>query len=151
MPRAPPRKKRPLLRRVLAKVGRWLEGDTSGTWASAGGVVVDLKGQIALIRQKKKWTFPKGRVDPGEAINAAARREVYEETGLRARIVDYLGVVVGERHVTHYFLMRLERDDGVHDDEVDEVKFVKPSKAKELLKSRRDRRVLERAREAAGR
>jgi 8-oxo-dGTP pyrophosphatase MutT (NUDIX family) len=144
------RKKRakPLIRSVLAKVKRWLEGDQAGEWRSAGGVVVDKKGAVALIRQHKKWTFPKGRVDPGEAINQAARREVYEETGLKARITAYLGVVVGVRHVTHYFLMHLERDEGVHDDEVDEVRFVKPAKAEDMLDSRRDRRLLARALEA---
>jgi 8-oxo-dGTP pyrophosphatase MutT (NUDIX family) len=136
---------KPLFRTVLAKVKRWLEGEEAGQWRSAGGVVVDRKGAVALIRQKKKWTFPKGRVDPGEGINQAARREVYEETGLRVRIVSYLGVLVGVRHVTHYFLMRLEKDDGVHDDEVDEVRFVKLSKAEDLLGSRRDRWILERA------
>jgi 8-oxo-dGTP pyrophosphatase MutT (NUDIX family) len=77
---------------------------------------------------------------------------VYEEAGLRARITVYLGVLEGERHETHYFLMSLEEDLGVHDDEADEVRFFKPSKAKEKLESRRDRRVLRRAVESmAGR
>jgi len=136
---------RKLLRKVVAGVRRWLQGDEEGTWRSAGGVVVDDSGAVALIRQGEKWTFPKGRLDPGEAINQAARREVYEEAGLRARITNYLGVLEGERHETHYFLMELEQDTGVHDDEADEVRFFKPSKAKEMLQSKRDRRVLRRA------
>jgi 8-oxo-dGTP pyrophosphatase MutT (NUDIX family) len=139
-----PRRRR-LLRRVVAQVKRWLEGEGEGTWRSAGGVVVDEHGAVALIRQGERWTFPKGRLDPGEAINQAARREVYEEAGLRARITTYLGVLPGERHETHYFLMRLEQDLGIHDDEADEVRFFKPSKAKQKLSSRRDRRVLRRA------
>ena len=131
-------------RRALEKVARWLEGKGTGQWRSAGGVVVDRRGAVALIRQKKKWTFPKGRVDPGEAINHAARREVLEEAGLEVRICEYLGVSLGLRHVTHYFLMSLDRNVSDHDDEVDEVRFMKPAKAEKLL-TRRDRRVLKRA------
>lgn len=144
-PKQQPRRRRPLIRKVLRKVKDWLAGPDSDSWRSAGGVVVNDKGEIALIHQRKGWTLPKGRLDPGEAIHQAARREVHEETGLRARIIGYLGVVEGLRHVTHYFLMALERDDGEHDDEVDEVRFFKPSKARRALHSRSDRLVLRRA------
>jgi len=44
--------------------------------------------------------------------------------------------------------MRLEGDDGVHDDEVDEVTFVRKAKAKKLLHSRSDRAVLRLATQA---
>jgi len=50
---------------------------------SAGGVVVNARGQIAIVSQKGlSWSFPKGHVDEGEETLAAARREIYEETGL---------------------------------------------------------------------
>lgn len=135
---------KPWLNTLVKRVRHWLE-ERPGTWCSAGGVVVNEEGRIALIRQGRRWTLPKGRLDPGETVNRAAHREVYEETGLAARITAYLGVLEGERHDTHYFLMALEKDDRVHDDEVDEVRFVKPSRAKELLKSKSDRLVLKRA------
>lgn len=115
-------------------------------WTSAGGVVIGEDGAVAIIHQKKKWTLPKGRVDPGESVSRAALREVLEETGLRASVWEYLGVAHSLRHDTHWFLMRLIGDEGDHDDdEVDEVRFVKPGKARKLLSSRRDRRVLDRA------
>jgi ADP-ribose pyrophosphatase YjhB (NUDIX family) len=135
---------RGVLRSLFARARDIIEGPDSDRWASAGGVVVDA-GTVALIRQKKKWTLPKGRVDPGESISRAARREVLEETGLRATVVEYLGVVESPRKDTHWFLMALQVDEGHHDDEVDEIRFVKPNKARKLLDSRRDRRVLERA------
>ncbi len=52
---------------------------------SAGGVVLDAAGNIALVRNGPGlpwWGFPKGHLDPGEDALTAARREIHEETGL---------------------------------------------------------------------
>ena len=35
-------------------------------------------------RDSGAWSIPKGELEPGEAAEAAARREFFEETGLRA-------------------------------------------------------------------
>ena len=119
-------------------------------WTSAAGVVFR-DDHVLLIRQLAKWTFPGGRVDIGEDPDAAARREVHEETGLRATVGAYLGVVEHTRHDTHYFLMTFVADEGRRDFEVDEVRFVTPDEAMKLL-SRRLRPVLRRALDArAGR
>jgi len=59
---------------------------------SAVMMPVDEKGRILLVRQyrlparSKLWELPAGRVDPGETPLKAARRELEEETGYRARI-----------------------------------------------------------------
>ena len=39
------------------------------------------------------WSLPKGKLDPGETFEEAALREVWEETGLRARLVRELPAV----------------------------------------------------------
>jgi 8-oxo-dGTP pyrophosphatase MutT (NUDIX family) len=118
-------------------------------WSSAGGIVENARGEIAIVLQRDRrralrWTLPKGRIDAGETAETAALREVYEETGLRARIVRPLGVHEGPRHFTHYFEMLLISDDGEHDHETKEVRFVSLTEAARAVKSRRDLTVLRR-------
>ncbi|HXT19293.1 MAG TPA: NUDIX domain-containing protein, partial [Thermoanaerobaculia bacterium] len=57
---------------------------------SAGGLVVR-GGEVLLIAPRAgRWQLPKGHVEPGEAPTEAAVREVREETGVSARVVDTL-------------------------------------------------------------
>ena len=50
---------------------------------SAGGVVINSQGQVLVVSQRgKSWSLPKGHIDAGETPLAAARREIYEETGV---------------------------------------------------------------------
>lgn len=51
--------------------------------SSAGGVVLNKAGLMALVRQRNgSWSLPKGGVEDGENYEAAARREIMEETGI---------------------------------------------------------------------
>jgi 8-oxo-dGTP diphosphatase len=61
----------------------------------AGAVLVDLGGiepRALLLRRRKPpvglWENPGGMLEDGEDFEACARRELYEETGVRARIED---------------------------------------------------------------
>ncbi len=57
---------------------------------SAVMMAVDDRRRILLVRQYRLpardylWELPAGRVDPGETVLQAARRELREETGFRA-------------------------------------------------------------------
>jgi ADP-ribose pyrophosphatase len=58
---------------------------------SAVMMAVDDRKRILLVRQyrmparKKLWELPAGKLDPGESALKAAKRELHEETGYRAK------------------------------------------------------------------
>ncbi len=55
----------------------------------AAGAVVFRPGRRVLLVHRPKyddWSFPKGKLDPGEHVTAAAVREVAEETGVHIRL-----------------------------------------------------------------
>lgn len=148
--------------------------DASKRWPvrraeSFGGAVIrpasagDL--ELALIRTrnlrgKEVWTLPKGTAEDGESPEDTALREVLEETGIEAEIVQplqditYWFVVAAEqaryRKTVHYYLMRMTGGDtSLHDDEVEEVRFVPLKEASRLVSYPTDRKVLQRLSEVA--
>lgn len=63
---------------------------------SAGGIVVkneDGQKKVLVTQHSKHlgWDFPKGHVESGEAVEAASLREVQEETGVIAEIIEKVG------------------------------------------------------------
>ena len=82
----------------------------------AGGVVFRGDGdtiEYLLVQAKnvaREWVLPKGHVKPGESAEQAARREVREETGVDAGVLDVLETVQfdarGEPVKARFFLMK---------------------------------------------
>ena len=50
---------------------------------AAGGYVQNEAGELLVFYRRGSWDMPKGKIDPGETPEAAALREVREETGLQ--------------------------------------------------------------------
>jgi 8-oxo-dGTP diphosphatase len=108
---------------------------------AAGGVVLDDEGRVVIVHRQRydDWSLPKGKLDPGESFEEAALREVEEETGLRCSLGDELDPVhyrdnKDRPKVVRYWLMTVEDDPGfVPNDEVDELRWVTPGEAVELL------------------
>jgi len=123
---------------------------------SAGGLVVDERGRVLLIRARDLrsqpvWTLPKGTLDPGESATDAALREVREETGYRCEVVRELDTATywfqrdGQRirKTVRWFLMRPLEKVGEHDHEVDEVAWLERDAALGRLRYDSDRHLVE--------
>lgn len=73
------------------------------------GAVIVARRQLLLIRRGRgvgigQWSIPGGRVEFGETLTEAVRREVAEETGLHVAVGNLLGWV--ERiAVEHHFVI----------------------------------------------
>jgi ADP-ribose pyrophosphatase len=65
---------------------------------SVAALPVHDDGRVVLVRQYRYavdasvWELPAGRLDPGESVEEAARRELEEEVGLRPRELTALAV-----------------------------------------------------------
>ena len=120
---------------------------------AAGGLVVrdgHDGAEVLLVHRPKydDWTFPKGKVDPGESDEDAAVREVEEETGYRCaleielpstRYVD----ARGRPKVVRYWLMRVVDGEFVVNNEVDQIEWLTPAAASARLTYDRDRELAE--------
>ena len=130
---------------------------------SAGAVVYRRSGdghEIALIGTRtragaRRWGLPKGRIEAGEAPEAAAVREAAEETGLTGELegdlkeISYFFVWEGERvrKTVHFFLVRATGGDfSNHDHEVEEVAWYPADRAVQVASFKSEREVLEIAR-----
>jgi 8-oxo-dGTP pyrophosphatase MutT (NUDIX family) len=136
---------------------------------SAGGVVVRrVRGEwrLAAIRPGGKenvWALPKGLIGEGESAADTAVREVEEETGLQARLLEKLGDVRyvytwrGERvfKVVSFFLLRYScgrlGDIPEHfRHEVAETRWLPLDEAPRLLSYKGEREMAEKALERIG-
>ena len=113
-------------------------------WRRAGGDI-----EVAVIHRPRydDWSFPKGKLDPGESWEDAALREVEEEIGLRCRLGHELPPTSyrdrkGRAKVVRYWLMEPLDGEFAPSHEIDEVRWLSPSEADRLLSYEHDRELL---------
>ena len=107
--------------------------------------------QVLVVHRPRydDWTLPKGKLDPGEHVTAAAVREVFEETGHRIVLDRPLPTlryeVEGLPKVVWFWAARA--DDGAPEwngtAEIAQTQFVSAAKADRLLSYPRDVDVIE--------
>lgn len=129
---------------------------------SAGGIVFNDKGQVLVTQhsQNKHWSFPKGLLDhPEQTMEESALREVKEEGGIEAKIIDKVGyskyvyTFNGEKifKIVTYFLMKyISGDIADHDWEVEEAKWCDSEDALKQLTFSQDKVLLKKALEKYG-
>jgi 8-oxo-dGTP diphosphatase len=106
--------------------------------------------EIVVIRRQKyqDWTLPKGKLDPGETWQAAALREVREETGFPAKLLSLAGAVSyttdkGPK-VVRYWHMLPDGEQGQHiEKEVAELLWLPVAEARARLDYDLERAILE--------
>jgi len=75
----------------------------------AVGAVIRRGNHLLLVQRKRppeagRWSLPGGRVEPGETLRCAVRREVGEELALDATIGELIGVVERRGPEYHYVI-----------------------------------------------
>ncbi len=127
---------------------------------AAGAVVCrgsDGGSEVLVVHRPKydDWSFPKGKLDPGEHLLAATLREVEEETGLNVRLgpplpiqrypIEVDGVSVVKQ--VHYWTARSRGAADVSsyqpNAEIDGVRWVPISEARSVLSYERDAELLD--------
>ena len=121
---------------------------------SAGGVVLNSKGQVLVVNQNgNSWSLPKGHLDAGEDELAAARREIYEEAGIQElELVQKLGCyqrsrigLKGEndpseiKRITVFLFRTKQMDLKPVDPQNPEARWVNRDKVAELLTHPKDK------------
>jgi 8-oxo-dGTP diphosphatase len=119
---------------------------------AAGGLLVRRQAgqlQIALVHRPihQDWSYPKGKLEEGETFEAAAQREVFEETGFICRLLRFIGHTEyidrkGRPKVVAYWVMAVEAGSFEANEEVDQVRWLEIATANLLLTYDRDRDLL---------
>lgn len=122
---------------------------------SAGGIVVSPEGKIALTLQDGAvWSLPKGHIDADEDAQAAARREIAEETGINqlefiAELGSYNRFKIGKGGIGEYRSMKKtitillfktsQKTFQPTDPRHTETRWVEPDKVADLLTHPKDK------------
>ncbi|WP_104166439.1 NUDIX hydrolase [Arthrobacter sp. SX1312] len=101
--------------------------------------------EVLIIHRPRydDWSWPKGKLDPGETTPECAVRETLEEVGLGVRLGIPLATMTypvnsGDKTV-YYWAARIERSTPVPDgSEVDDLRWVSPEEARAVLSNPTD-------------
>lgn len=111
--------------------------------------------EVLLVHRPRydDWTFPKGKVQPGETEEECALREVEEETGLRCELLEELSSTryfdrKGRPKTARYWRMRALSGSFQPTDEVDECRWLTLPEASKVLSYDHDLSLIDEVAEA---
>ncbi len=105
---------------------------------AGGGLVYNEKNELLMIFRRGTWDLPKGKLDPGETIEACALREVKEETGLEnVALQSFAGLTYHTYHEgthfilkeSHWYKMQADSSQPLHpqtEEDIASITWVKP-------------------------
>ncbi len=115
-------------------------------WRAAGD---DIEVLVVHRNRYDDWSFPKGKLEPGESWSDGARREVIEETGMTPVLgaelasTEYVDRRGRAKRVRYWAMTVPPEDRFVANDEVDSVQWLRLDEARRTLTYGRDRAVLD--------
>jgi len=119
---------------------------------AAGGLVVRRQSgllEVVVVHRpvQHDWSFPKGKLEPGENLETAALREVWEETGMTCDLLRFIGHTEyvdrkGRPKTVAYWIMAAGGGFFSPNEEVDELRWLSLDLASRLLSYPRDRELV---------
>jgi len=109
----------------------------------SAGIIVVKDGECLLVHSKEneEWGFPKGHLEEGETEEEAAQRELHEESGVTAELVEGFKEQVHYRvhqgntpkRATYFLGRAVSESERTHKDEIDDVRWSTYEEAYTLL------------------
>ncbi len=117
--------------RLVSKDSREMK-NTPDSWNA--GQYEDMSVEVVLVGRSHSgiWVLPKGTPQSGETLEQVAVREVQEETGLKVRLIGYIGSISYsfihdkiryQKQVRHFLFEAIGGDTALHDAEYDRVEW----------------------------
>ena len=112
--------------------------------------------EVALVGRSHSgmWALPKGTPEAGETLEQVAVREVQEETGLKVRLIAYIGNISYsfihdkirfQKQVRHFLFEAIGGDTSLHDAEYDRVEWFSIPEALRRLTYQNEANILSQA------
>lgn len=121
--------------------------ERGNVWLGVAGIVINTKGEWLVVQKRYgglngKWSLPAGFVEGTETVDQAVLREIKEETGIDAQVVQLIGFrsgVIKEKisdNMAIFFLHPLDPEQ-VPDPQLDELYEARWMTPEQLLEDER--------------
>lgn len=107
-------------------------------FVSVAGLVTNHENEVLLVKNPRRgWEFPGGMVEPGETLQEALIREIFEESGIHVTITGFIGVYKNVEYdiVNLDFCCKYESGTPTTSDESLEVGWFQMNKAAQMMEN----------------